>query len=1054
MKLKIIILILAFNYLGAQTYEKDWAALYKKLEAGEDLTVKEAEGFITKHKKVLVNYPDNSTQLYSSLAGRYFDERTWDKAEANYLESYAYAQKSQDTSLKHIVELSLAVLYYSTERLLEAETYYLKCMVGMAAVYGQSSREYTGIFYDYTRLLIDLEKYSDASPYVEALLYYYKTMDGEKNIKYIALLSSKAIILQNMGKYGEAIDIYTKIVDSGNVLQLGDSIGHVVSVANLGDIYRELGQYENAIHYLQQAKKSHSDLKIRDKACLASIENGLGLCYKSSDALQLSEESYNTALNLYSQIGGPATEPYCSTLSNKADLLRILGRYGEASELLLTALQIRRENFGDKTENYANALSNLANVYFDAAVHADESYYKLALEKNLEAEKIYMAVVGTDHHAYGNCLNNLSLCYLQLKDYPKAEECKLKALTIIEKSVGKNHYRYPAYLISTYGLYRQTKQLDKAEKNIKEALSLVERNFGKKHDLYARGELALAEIYTLDGKYEQAGPYYFSSLAYYADQINAYFSAMSESDQMSYLNSIASAFESYNIYVINYKLSFWGKDLSQHVRLTLKYQLLLKSLLANKSAKVRREVANSKDEDLKKMYNDWLTLKNELINHYKSADAALEDNNDLFKRTSDLESQLKNKVSSFIEEQDVSFEQISEKLAPDEAAIEIFKVREQLNDSQGVFKYGALVIKKNAKEPELIIFKEGDKLDGQGFSAYSTKIDGQLPDTSSYGIYFRPFENSLQGIRKLYVSSDGVFHKISWPSLYDPQKKKYLADDYEIYQTSNLGSFSRSSANAGKKGLSASLFGYPDYDYDFSIRKAKVNVKANEMVAKRFGLTNLAKLPGTKTEVEEISRELKEKGWKVEAFTEELASEENLRKLKSPEIVHIATHGFYLQDVESDDKLFLGFETSMFRNNSMLRSGIILAGAGPATNDSTNRNSENDGIVTAYEACLLDLNNTELVVLSACQTGLGDEMGTEGVAGLQRSFTIAGAKNILMSLWPVDDYATQYLMTQFYKHYAVTHNVEAAFRSAQLEVKKKYPQPMYWAAFVLLKTFN
>lgn len=94
------------------------------------------------------------------------------------------------------------------------------------------------------------------------------------------------------------------------------------------------------------------------------------------------------------------------------------------------------------------------------------------------------------------------------------------------------------------------------------------------------------------------------------------------------------------------------------------------------------------------------------------------------------------------------------------------------------------------------------------------------------------------------------------------------------------------------------------------------------------------------------------------------------------------------------------------------------------------------------------------MILSACQTGLGDEMGTEGVAGLQRSLTIAGAKNILMSLWPVDDFATQYLMTEFYKNYSVSQNVENSFKLAQLGVKKKYPQPLYWAAFVLLKTFN
>ncbi|MBL7931322.1 MAG: CHAT domain-containing protein, partial [Bacteroidia bacterium] len=242
--------------------------------------------------------------------------------------------------------------------------------------------------------------------------------------------------------------------------------------------------------------------------------------------------------------------------------------------------------------------------------------------------------------------------------------------------------------------------------------------------------------------------------------------------------------------------------------------------------------------------------------------------------------------------------------------------------------------------------------------------------------------------------------------------------------------------------------------YDFKMEKAKQNLKASAALAKRYGLTNLPKLPGTKTEVEAIATNLKSNGWSVDLFTEAAASEANFRKVKSPTVLHIATHGYYLKDVESEDKLFLGFETSSIKNNSLLRSGLILAGAGPSTQDSTNKDSENDGILTAYEASYLNLQSTELVVLSACQTGLGDEIGTEGVAGLQRSLTIAGAKNILMSLWPVDDLATQYLMTEFYKRYAVSRNVEDSFRSAQAMVKLKYPHPMYWAAFTLLKTFN
>lgn len=1053
--LKIIILILVFNCSLAQSYEKDWQALYAIQESGKQPGTPELEAFITRYGKQLAGNPGRATELYSLLGHAYYNRGLYEASEQNYRLSYNHSLKAQDSSLKPQAELNLAVFYYTTGRLLEAETYYLSCMTGIAAVYGQSSREYTGIFYDYTRLLIDLGKYQAADPYVDALLYYYRTLDGEKNTRYQGLLNCKAIIFQNTGRYTEAVALYETVVRSGDLLALGDTLGHVISISNLGDVYRETGQYRPAISYLKQAEQLYADHRLDQPGTLATIQNNLGLCYKSTDELQLAEQAYNQALRLYEQGGGTRSEFYCSTLSNKADLLRILGRYGEASELLLQALQIRRAYFGEQTENYANALSNLANVYFDAGSYVDKMYFREALEKNLEAERIYRETVGTAHQSYGNCMNNLSLCYLEFRDYARAESCKLKALEIIEQSVGRDHYRYAAYLISTYGLYKTIGRPEQAEKNILEAQALVERNFGRDHELYAHAELALAEIYTYSERFEAAAPLYRHCLSYYAGQIDGYFDAMSEPDQMSFLNAISAAFGSYNLYVILYRQKHPAKDLSAHLKLTLDYQVLLKSLLASKSAKVRREVAASSDEELRQIYHEWQSLKYELINTYKSLSAASEDNNNnmLLKRISELEVQLKARLSHFGKDTPLSFEQLKAGLKADEAVVEIFRTREAKHDSLPEVSYGALVVRKNSLAPELVVYAAGGEMDGPGFTHYSGCIDEERSDTLSYRRYFGPLEKALRGVRRLYVSADGVFHKISWPGLYDPVHRRYLADSYEVCLISNPAALPDSSPRP-VSGSGASLFGYPDYEYDFKRAKVSASPEGTLLAAKRFGLSNLSKLPGTKTEVEEIARELQARNWTVEVFTHERASEAKLRALRSPRVLHIATHGFYLKDIDSDDKLFLGFENATIRQNPLLRSGLILAGAGPATEDSTHTEAADDGILTAYEASFLSLDQTELVVLSACQTGLGDDVGTEGVAGLQRSLVIAGARYVMMSLWPVDDYATQYLMTRFYKHYAAAQPVEQAFRTAQKEVREKYPHPAYWAAFVLLKTFN
>ena len=1047
MKLKIILLILTLNFVKAQTYQKDWSALKSKIEASTPISINEAEGFLAKYSIQLSQFPDNTTELYSLIANNYYAESKFEKAEENFLKSYGYAKLANDTTLKHIVEYSLAVLNYNSNNLVVAEGYYLRCMSGMAAIYGQSSREYTGIFYEYTRLLIDLGKYKDAKPYVDALLFYYKTLDGENNTRYVGLLNCNAIIFQNTGDYKKAIDIYTNLISENKPFSLGDTMGSVIQISNLGDVYREYGDYNQGISYLKNAKALFFKYKLKDRDILATIENNLGLCYKNTSQPKLAEECYNNSLEIRKANREANTESYCSTLSNKADLLRILGRYGEASEILLTALDLRKKRFGEKSENYANVVSNLANVYFDAG------YYNEALERNLQAKDIYLEVVGDNHQSYGNCLNSLSLCYLYFKNYQKAEECKQQALYIIEKSVGKNHYRYSAYLISSVGIYRKTNQLKKAEINLKEALTLVERNFGRKHELFAQAQLSLAEVYMLQGRFEEASPFYFECLDYYSNQINSYFNSMSEENQMDYLQFITPVFESYNLYLINFKLSNPSKNLSEYLKRALQYQMQLKSMLANRSAQLKKEIENSNDTDLKKIYQNWLIVKNELLNNYKSTDPAF-DNNELFKKSSDLEVQLKSKLKNFTTAGNNSFDLIKQNLDKGDAAIEIFKVNELVNDSQGIVKYGALVIKNNSIEPEFVIFKNGDDIEGKNFNQYSKCIDEQIKDSLSYSSFMKPFEKYLTGIKRIYISSDGIFHKLNYLSLYNTATKKYVIEDLEIYQISNLASISKSPKNNLNLNFTANLFGYPDYEFDFKKKESKKGNESNQLVAKRFGLTNLSKLPGTKTEVETIAKSLDSKNWKTVSFLEEFASEENLRKVNSPKILHIATHGFYLKTIESTDKLFLGFNNAAIKNNSLLRSGIILAGAGPATADSLTTDSKNDGIVTAYEASLLNLSNTDIVVLSACQTGLGDEMGTEGVAGLQRSFTIAGAKNIIMSLWPVDDYATQLLMTEFYKNYANTQNVDSSFKIAQLEVKKTYPQPYYWAAFVLLKTFN
>ena len=204
-------------------------------------------------------------------------------------------------------------------------------------------------------------------------------------------------------------------------------------------------------------------------------------------------------------------------------------------------------------------------------------------------------------------------------------------------------------------------------------------------------------------------------------------------------------------------------------------------------------------------------------------------------------------------------------------------------------------------------------------------------------------------------------------------------------------------------------------------------------------------LPATKTEVDEIGK-LFPADQPIQSVTENQATESFIKGVDSPKSLHIATHGFFLEDLDfSNESNF-----QKYIENPLLRSGLILAGAGDFITNGIGTDGNEDGILTAYEVMNLNLDQTDLVVLSACETGLGTVKNGEGVYGLQRSFQIAGAKSIIMSLWSVDDEATKDLMILFYKAWLTSENKHEAFRIAQTQLKQKYPNPFYWGAFVMI----
>ncbi|MBK9190680.1 MAG: CHAT domain-containing protein [Crocinitomicaceae bacterium] len=312
----------------------------------------------------------------------------------------------------------------------------------------------------------------------------------------------------------------------------------------------------------------------------------------------------------------------------------------------------------------------------------------------------------------------------------------------------------------------------------------------------------------------------------------------------------------------------------------------------------------------------------------------------------------------------------------------------------------------------------------------------------------------MQDVKTVYYSPSGLLHKVSFAAICKEQDV-FLSDVYNFRQMGSTGNLAFEKNTQFGELENFLLMGGVKYQSE----KENESEKTKEV---------WSYLPGSLAETNTINTYLQKKKFGVNYFNGSNASEEIFKeKISSSSIVHIATHGFFFPDPEQlkeemktnseqaeDEIKFRGttnYANWSFVNNKnpLMRSGIVLANANDVWQRDPLAEGE-DGILTAQEVSNLDLRNTKLVVLSACETGLGDIKGSEGVFGLQRAFKMAGVKYLIMSLWQVPDKETSEFMILFYKNLIKEKDIPVAFQKTQKAIREKY-DPYYWGAFVLIE---
>jgi CHAT domain-containing protein/tetratricopeptide (TPR) repeat protein len=801
---------------------------------------------------------------------------------------------------------------------------------------------------------------------------------------------------------------------------LKEDIGYLKTISNQGLLYATMGRFTQAEEFTGEALTMRKTKYGDNNTSVAASLNNYGVLKYNLARYNEAEKYFETSVGIMKANNLQTAMPYAIALNNQAMLFQAVGRFEEAEKTLKEAIAIAEKLQSSKSKNHLKFLSNLALLYQQMGKYPEAETIYLGMEKKL----------GKNNPDYAAMLNNQAALYMVMGKEDKVEDLLKRSAAIYKSNFSEENPAYAKAISDLGNFYRYKTKYTDADPLLQKALSIRETTLGKNHPLYVQSQEDLAILYWKRKVWESAFMMYRDVMDKSLSFINTYFPPMSEAEKTKYWDILSPRFQRF------YNFAIEGSQDNIHVIEALyDYQIATKALLLNSTNKVKQAILSSKDAQLIKDYRTWLDQKETLARLYAYSKQELTQqhiNLDSLERAANtMERKLSERSADFssgYSAKKVSTDQIKALLTDTEAVVEIIRVTKYDQKFENDARYLALILTKTTEVPKLIVLDNGMQLDTRYAKFYRNAVQQHIADEYSYDQYWARIEPELKGKKLIYISPDGAYNQINLNTLKKPDAD-YIINRYDLVILGNskdLIPLKSKKTKAQKK--SATLLGFPDY-----------------------GTGDIAALPGTKTEIDNIAKVLKTSGYQVAQYTQKTATEKNLKAIKAPTLVHIATHGYFLKDIESSGAAF-GIHLENANDNPLLRSGLLLTGASGTVSGKRvpDLESNDNGILTAYEAMNLNLEGTDLIVLSACETGLGDVKAGEGVYGLQRAFLVAGADALIMSLWKVDDAATQQLMSNFYTSWLKLGNKQKAFKQAQLQLMTKYKDPYYWGAFVMM----
>jgi MYXO-CTERM domain-containing protein len=1017
----------------------------------------------------------NVAQSLNNLAALYVEQGRYEDAEPLFERALGIWEKAPGDHHPEVATglSNLAMLYREKGRYVEAERLYVRGLGIRETTLGAHHPAVAISLNNLAGLYREQGRYGEAEPLYVRALGISEKVQGDHHQLVAANLNNLAGLYVDQGRHREAEPLYVRALGIWENA-LGPHHPHVATgLDNLAGLYVDQGRYGEAVPSFVRA------LRIREKVLGAhhpdvavSLNNLAGL-YEAQGRYGEAVPLLQHALGILEKTQGAHHPEVATSLNNLAVLHQAQGRYGDAEPLHVRALGIRENALGANHPDVAQSLNSLAALYMEQGRYGE---VKPLLERTLG---IWETALGTHHPHVAMSLSLLAELYQEQGRYGEAEPLYVRALGIRENALGARHPLVAESLNNLAFLYSAQGRYEEAEPLYVRTLDIEENALGAQHPTLAASLNNLAGLYYEQGRHGEAEPLYVRTLGIWEmlgthhpnmamslSNLAALYLAQKDVDRAitfeeraeqasdEHLSSMMRhgseqqkhAFMAKGINEVDFgvRLALHAPGAARAQSLAMRHLLRRKGRVLDAMRSTLATVRDNLDNEGQALLDQYLSIRSQYATQYLRGpqNIAPEQHRknlaELEKQKREIESQLSETSSQFAEvTRPVTLDDVQNALPGDAVLIEWIRYKpfdanaRERKDQLQPARYAACALTRRGA-PTCLDLGGAETIDAAALAfhrAVALGLKYRAPARALDALILAPLRRTLGDAQKLYLSPDGALQFIPFAALVHRDgngPERYLIEQFELVYVTSGRDLVRAPRTAIPPGP-VTVLGDPRFS-----------------MPGQSSVYRFPRLPGTHQEAAEIGALLA--GARV--FTDEHASEGALRNARAPWILHLATHAYFgAQDCAGQQQA---------TDNPLLAAGLALAGANACQDG-----NGNDGVLTGEELAGLDLYGTQLVVLSACDTGIGDLalrdekrlIGVrDGVYGLRRALMLAGAETQVVSLWKVNDLATQELMSAYYRALLQGRGRAEALRQVQLAMlrSKERAHPYYWASFAVV----